>query len=437
MRKPRPRSLPVHIQRREFIAAAAGAFTLPWIVPARALGNADAPAASERLALGLIGCGGMGRADLAAFLGKRGVEVVAVCDPDRARTAAARADVEKASTGRGAATPRCDEYVDFRELLARPDIDAVIIASPDHWHALHVVHAVRAGKDVYGEKPLALTVREGRAMSDAVRRHARVFQTGSQQRSDARFRKACELVRNGRLGKIQRIVCGLPAGETTGDHPPRPVPEGFDYELWLGPAPWAPYCDERTHYVFRHILDYSGGKLTDWGAHHIDIAQWALGTTRTGPTQVSGRGLFPGTGLWNAAVQYDIECRYADGTQMLVTSNAPNGVRFEGERGWLFVTRGGIDAGPRSILDERVGPGETRLTVSNDHHQDFLDAVKSRRATIAPIEEAHRSITIAHLGNIAMRTGRSIRWDSATETIDNDAGASAMLQRTMRGPWML
>lgn len=409
----------------------------PWIVPARVLGRTqdDEPPPSERIGLGLIGCGGMGRADLSALMGKRGVQVLAVCDPDRSHRDAAKQDVATHAAKSGG-TASCETYNDFRELLARPDIDAVIVASPDHWHALHVVHAVRAGKDVYGEKPLSLTVREGRAMSDAVARHARVFQTGSQQRSDSRFRHACELVRNGRLGRTLSVTCGLPAGESTGDHPPKPVPEGFDYDLWLGPAPWAPYCDQRTHYVFRHNLDYSGGKLTDWGAHHIDIVQWALGATESGPTRIEGHGEFPTSGIWNAAVQYDVTCTYDSGVQLLITSQAPNGVLFEGERGWLFVTRGAID-GSKSILDEPIAPNEIRLQVSGDHHQDFLDAVRSRRQTVAPIEQAHRSISIAHLGNIAMLTGRQLRWDPLREQIRGDEVASRMLERTMRGPWQL
>jgi predicted dehydrogenase len=274
-------------------------------------------------------------------------------------------------------------------------------------------------------------------MADAVRAHARIFQTGSQQRSDARFRLACELVRNGRLGKISRVVCGLPAGETTGNHAPKPVPEGFDYDLWLGPAPWEPYCDQRTHYVFRHILDYSGGKLTDWGAHHIDIAQWALGTAQSGPISVEARGTFPIDGLWNAALEYDVTARYANGAELLATSKAPNGVRFEGERGWIFVTRGAIDAEPRSVLAERVTPQEFQLEVSDDHHRNFLDCVRSRRQPIAPIEDAHRTITIAHLGNIAMQVGRSLRWDPSTETVSGDPTASKLLDRPMRAPWSL
>ncbi|MCA9285468.1 MAG: Gfo/Idh/MocA family oxidoreductase [Phycisphaerales bacterium] len=435
------RTLPEGMPRRAFLGSMTAALAAPWIVPASVLGRAGAAPPSERITIALIGCGGMGRANLSGFLRKPTVQAVAVCDPDRSRREEAKQQVESYYAGQagrsGGRFTGCADYNDFRDLLARDDIDVVIVGSPDHWHALHVSHAARAGKDIYGEKPLSLTVREGRAMSDAVHRSARVFQTGSQQRSDARFRQACELVRNGRLGRLHRIVCGLPAGETTGNHAAQPVPDGFDYDLWLGPAPSEPYCPERTHYVFRHLLDYSGGKLTDWGAHHIDIAQWAMGTMETGPVRVEGKGEFPADGLWNAAVQYDIACTYDNGVEMLVTSRAPNGVRFEGDEGWLFVTRGAIDAGPKSILLETIAPNEDRLFVSNDHHQNFLDCVRSRRQPIAPIEQAHRSITIAHLGNISMRLGRPLRWDPASERFVDDSGANAMLGRPMRAPWNL
>jgi predicted dehydrogenase len=215
------------------------------------------------------------------------------------------------------------------------------------------------------------------------------------------------------------------------------VPEGFDYDLWLGPAPWAPYCEQRTHYVFRNILDYSGGQLTDWAAHHVDIAQWALGRMNGGPVLVEGEGEFPRDGLWDAAVQYELNCHYDDGVRLVVTSRHENGVRFEGADGWIFVNRGRIEAAPESLLASTIGPHEDRLQRSTDHRQNFLDCVRSRREPVAPIEHAHRTITIAHLGNIAMRCRRPIRWDPATEQIVNDPAASRMLDRACREPWRL
>lgn len=434
------------LNRREFLSrgsraiagAAAGGALAPTILSSRA-GAYGGVRASDRITLALIGCGGMGRANMNDFMGKPGVQVLAVCDPDRARREETRREVEAryASLMREGSYAGCDAYNDYRELLARADIDCVIVGSPDHWHALHVVHAARAGKDIYGEKPLSLTVRQGRHMADAVARYARVFQTGSQQRSEANFRHACELVRNGRLGTLHRVTCGLPAGEVTGIHPPKDPPEGFDYDLWLGPAPDEPYCDHRTHYEFRHILDYSGGKLTDWGAHHIDIAQWAMGTMTSGPTRIEGTGEFPASGLWNAAVRYNVRCRYAGGVEMLITSDAPNGVLFEGERGRLFVTRGQLWAEPTEILLETFASDAARLEVSSDHRMNFLECVRSRREPIAPIEHAHRTISIAHLGNISMQLGRGIDWDPTREEIRNDTTATRMLDRTMRAPWGL
>ncbi|MHC4416892.1 MAG: Gfo/Idh/MocA family protein [Planctomycetota bacterium] len=389
--------------------------------------------------MGLIGSGDMGWANLHGFMQKPDVQVLAVCDPDRSRRATARGRVEAfyAGNNRSGAYAGCESYNDFRDLLARGDIDAVVIASPDHWHALHVVMAARAGKDIYGEKPLSLTVRQGRVMSDTVLRYGRVFQTGSQQRSDQRFRLACALVRNGRLGRIHTVTCGLPAGEITGNHPPIPPPDGFDYDLWLGPAPRAPYCENRTHYVFRHILDYSGGKLTDWGAHHIDIAQWALGRMESGPRLIEGAGEFPPDGLWNAALHYELNCAYDDGVRLVITSRHENGVKFEGEEGRIFVNRGRIEAEPRNLLTSRIGPNEQHLYRSTDHRQNFLDCVRSRREPVAPIEHAHRTITIAHLGNIAMLCRQAIGWDPVTEQIVGDPAASRMLDRAMREPWRL
>jgi predicted dehydrogenase len=245
------------------------------------------------------------------------------------------------------------------------------------------------------------------------------------------------LVRNGRLGKILNVTCGLPGSGSIGPQPEMPIPDGFDYDLWLGPAPWAPYTERRCHWDFRWISDYSGGILTDWGAHHPDIAQWALNRDRSGPVEVSGHGVFPEDGLWNTAMSYRLEYLYDDGVRMIVTESAPNGVRFEGERGWVFVSRDGIDAGPKSLLKERFGPEEVHLYESGGHTQNFLDCVRSRRETVCPAETAHRSITLAHLGNIAMLLGRKLRWDPAREEILGDLQASAMLDRPLRAPWTL
>lgn len=425
------------LSRRAFVCQSAALVAAPYIVPSFASGRT---APSERLTMGLIGCGGMGRANLSEFVRQDDVQVVAVCDPDVVQREAAAQDITKVyQQGTRSGTWRgVDQYVDYREILARDDIDFIVQATPDHWHALIVVHAAKAGKDIYGEKPLSLTIDQGRVMSDTVRQCGRVFQTGSQQRSGGRFRQACELVRNGRLGKVHKVTCGLPSGSTTANNPTIPVPEGFDYDMWLGPAPWAPYCNQRTHWNFRWILDYSGGQVTDWGAHHIDIAHWGLGLTRTGPVKVEGAGTFPRDGLFNAATDYAFTCTYADGMEMLVTNDFENGVKWEGEHGWIFVNRGRIDAEPKSLLNEVIGTSEIHLPRPATHRRNFLDCVRSRKEPIAPIEEAHRTITVAHLGNIAMQLGRAVHWDPNTERFtNNDTDAERMRDRALRGPWRL
>ena len=379
----------------------------------------------------------MGNANLNGFLGHDDVQVVAVCDPDARRRAASKQRVEQryAAATRSGTFRGCEEYNDYRDLLERADVDAIIQATPDHWHAPVVIAAARAGKDIYGEKPLSLTIREGRHMVDAVNNFGRVFQTGSQQRSDSRFRHACELVRNGRIGTVHSVTCGLPTTPTCPNQPPIPVPDGFDYDLWLGPAPWAPYCARRTHFDFRWILDYSGGQVTDWGAHHIDIAHWGLGLEETGPVSVEGQGEFPNDGLFDAATNFDFTAAYRSGVRIRVTNAVENGVKWEGDDGWIFVTRGRIAASSPDILRERIAPWEDRLPASPGHHRDFLNCMRTRETPIAPIEQAHRTITVAHLGNIAMQLQRPVQWNPDSERILGDWDADRMMQRAARGNW--
>lgn len=427
--------------RRSFLkTAAATAATGPFVL-SRLATAADQKnvAPGNRITLALIGCGGMGNTDIKEFLRKKDTQVVAVCDPDRARRLSTRAAVNEyyADNSRSGSYSGCDEYNDFRDVLAREDIDAIVQAAPDHWHAPIAVAAAKAGKDIYGEKPLTAYLRQGRAMCEAVRRYGRVFQTGSQQRSDRRFRFACELVRNGRIGEIHTVKVGLPPGKATGNHPPIPVPDGFDYDMWLGPAPWAPYCEKRTHYNFRYILDYSGGKLCDWGAHHIDIAQWGLGTNDTGPVMIEGVGDFPTDGLWTTVVNYQCAATYANGVRMLISNFYSQGVRFEGSEGWVFVRRGHIDAHPKSLLNSVIAPQEIHLYPSGDHRRNFLDYMRTRGETAAPIEHAHRTISIAHLANIAMLLKRKVHWDPATEKVIGDDEAERLTDRAMREPWRL
>jgi myo-inositol 2-dehydrogenase/D-chiro-inositol 1-dehydrogenase len=429
------------------VSAAAGvAFALPHVVPATVFG-AQAP--SERIAVGCIGVGRMGSGDLSEALGFKQVQVVAVCDLDAHRVERARAVVEAhyARQDADGTYQGCTSYGDFRELTARRDIDAVQIATPDHWHALPALEAARSGKDVFLQKPLTLTIQEGRVLSDTVRRCGRVFQVGSQQRSDMRFRQACELVRNGRIGKLHTIQVGFGTDPGCGPKPRMPVPENLDYEMWLGPAPWAPYTEDRVHPQnsitdrpgWLRISDYGAGMVTGWGSHHLDIAHWGMGTEDTGPVEIEGQAEFPKDGLWDVHGDFRIEYTYANGVKVIVAEEKiyRNGVRFEGDQGWVFVTRGAIEAEPKSLLQETIGAGETKLYVSDHHKGNFYECVKSRAATIAPVEVGHRSCSVCLLGDIAMRTGRKLQWDPAQEQFVNDTQANAMLSRPMRAPWHL
>jgi len=439
--------------RRQFLLQAAAA---PLIVSASALGRDNKPPPSERINLGVIGTGNQGFNDMRGFLGDGRVQIVAVCDvnresagywngavagrePGRRLVEQHYAAQKKAGTYKG-----CDAHVDFRELLDRKNIDAVLICTPDHWHALPVIQAAKAGKDIYCQKPLALTIAEGRAMSNAVKKFKRVFQCGSQQRSDSNFRRACELVRNGRIGKLHTVRCGLPGGRPdygkTGDRKkPEKVPDGFEYDLWLGPALKADYAPARCHVNFRWIYDYSGGQVTDWGGHHPDCAQWGMDTELTGPIEIrNAKGVFPPDVLWNTAAEYSFEAIYKNGVKLIISSKEKGGVTWEGSEGSVWANRGALDANPKAILDTKPGPGWLSLYKSDNHYRNFIDCVLSRKETAAPVEVAHRSITICHLGNIAMRLGRAkLRWDPDREEILDDAEAARMLSRPYRDPWKL
>ncbi len=431
--------------RRDVLKASA-ALAFPIIVPSSVFG-AEAP--SERITVGCIGVGRMGTGDLTEALGIKLVQVVAVCDVDSRRVEVARKKVESFYANRAPAGEYkgCATYGDFRELIARSDIGAVQISTPDHWHTIPTIEAARAGKDIFLQKPLSLTIREGRLVSDTVRRYGRVFQIGSQQRSERKFRQGCELVRNGRIGKIHTIKIGFGTDPGCEVRPEMPVPENLNYDMWLGPAPWAPYTEDRVHPQnsitarpgWLRISDYGAGMITGWGSHHLDIAHWGMGTEYTGPVEIEGHAEFPKDGLWDVHGDFRIEYTYANGVRMIAADEKVhrNGIRFEGDKGWVFVTRGAIDAEPKSLLQETIGPGETKLYVSDYHKGNFYDCVKSRAETIAPVEVAHRSCSACLLGDIAMRTGRKLKWDPAKEQFLGDDVASAMLSRTMRAPWTL
>ncbi|MFI5378297.1 MAG: Gfo/Idh/MocA family protein [Tepidisphaerales bacterium] len=428
------------ISRRRVLAAASAALAAPYVIPASALGADGRPAPSNRITMGCIGLGGRGTVDMGAFLGRDDVQIVALCDVDAGSdryednwVRGLAPAVESVAKRYGGKQPA--GYSDFRQLLERKDIDAVSIATPDHWHAGITVLAAASGKDIYCEKPMSLTVADGRAMVDAVQRYGRIFQCGSQRRSSPQCRHVCELVRNGRLGKLQTVRIGLPGhywlrknAKSTFD--PEPVPVGFDYDLWLGPAPEAPYTYNRCHWNFRWNLDYSGGNVTDWGAHMVDVAHWGMGAEHTGPVEVEGKGTFPPRSrVWNAAESFEFTCTYASGVKMIVKSGGPT--RFEGADGQLDF-EGKL---PPELAQATIGPDEVHLYDSKDHHGNFIDCVKSRRITAAPAEVAHRSITPSHLGNIAMQVGRKLRWDPQAERFIDDDLANRMLSRAYRGAW--
>src|SRR4051794_27420068 len=375
--------------RRTARATAAG-FAFPTIIPGSALGLGGRIAPSNRIALGIIGTGNQGFNDIRSFLKDERVQIVAVCDVNRegpgywdgkvgGREPARRMVEEHYAQDRASGTYRgCDAVVDYRELLGREDIDAVEVCTPDHWHAIPVIEAARAKKDIYCQKPLALTIAEGRAMSYAAGQHGVVFQTGSQQRSDPNFRRACELVRNGRIGTLRTVRVGLPGGRPdyarSGDHKePQPVPDGFDYDRWLGPAPAAPYSAARCHVNFRWIYDYSGGQVTDWGGHHPDCAQWGMGTEHTGPVEITNaKGTFPPDELWDTATEYYFEAVYQNGVKLIVSNRERGGVTWEGTDGRVWADRGRHDAHPKSLLTTKIGPREVHLYKSDNHYRNFI-----------------------------------------------------------------
>jgi len=389
----------------------------------------ERPAPSKRIAMGCIGIRNMGGGHLSSLIGNPEVQVVALCDVDAKILADGKKKVEAKYSG--VATTN-----DFRELLARPDIDAVMIATPDHWHVPMSLAAARAGKDIYCEKPLTLTIAEGRELSDTVRRLGRVFQTGSQQRSTRNFRYACELVRNGRIGQLHTIEVGLPNGKATNVVGAEPVPPGFDYDMWLGPAPEAPFHSERCHYNFRFNLDYSGGQITNFGAHDLDIAQWAMNMDGSGPVEVEGIGVFPDDGIWNTAVSCRFEAKYANGVK-LTCATGRSGVKFIGSEGWVYVNRGEIAAQPASLTTSFIGPDEVHLYESRSHWGNFFDCIKTRAEPVASAEIGHRTATFCHLANIALLLGRPIKWNPEREEFIDDAEANRMRSRAMRAPWHL
>jgi predicted dehydrogenase len=410
--------------RRDFLRHGAG-LSLALSLSPHLLGE-DKP--SNRIRIGCIGVGGQGNANLGAQL----KNVVAVCDVDKDHLQKAKDRVEKANGG------TCAAYSDYRKLLDSKDVDAVVVSTPDHWHALISIDACAAGKDVYCEKPLTLTVAEGRAMVHAARKHKRIVQCGSQQRSDAKFRKGCELVRSGYIGKVHTVRVGIPGvnfkGPAVADSDP---PAVLDYDFWLGPAPKRPYNEKRVHYLFRFFWDYSGGQMTNWGAHHLDIAQWGLGMDDSGPVTIEGKARYQKDKWYEVPEWFEATYTYANGVKLICGQSQKGGTTFEGDKGTIHVNRGVLESTPADIVKTALGEKDVHLYESKSHHGNWLECIRSRKLPICDVEIGHRSATVCHLGNISIRTGRKFTWDPVKETIVDDKDAAAMLSRPYRAPWKL
>ncbi|MDR0535395.1 MAG: Gfo/Idh/MocA family oxidoreductase [Puniceicoccales bacterium] len=425
--------------RNTGLAIAAGA-VFPNLVPARAMGRDGGVAPSNRLTMGLVGTG-QGWSDMQGFLAHKDVQATAICDVDsnEARRIARAVDARYRTNGTRA-------YQDFREMFAKEKLDTVIIAPPDHWHAIIAIAAARAGVDIYGEKPLAHTLVEGRAIANAVKQHGRVWQTGSWQRSGSAFYRAVSLVRAGVIGRVSHVKVGTLATQngfsrSLGTKPDPELigkpPAHLDYDLWLGPAAHMEYDPRFVKYNWRWILNFGGGNLMDWVGHHVDIAQWGLDFDETGPAKITGKAEFSTKLPWDAPTKYEYECTYANGQVIQVNSGFADGTRFIGEDGrHIYVTRGRLTAS-KGVLETKIGSDAKTTYQSLDHNRNFLDCVKSRRTTITPVETAHRAASVGHLGQIACLTGRAIHWDPVTETIANDPAATALLSPVYRRPWVL
>jgi predicted dehydrogenase len=457
------------INRRDFVkATATGALTtslglsgFPTIVPASVFGN-NAP--SNRINVGAIGTGRISIGhDMPGVMQYDTARITAVCDVDSKRAEIGKKFVNDFYTKKnGKPYDGVTLYTDFRELIQNKDIDAVIISTPDHWHAPIAILAAEAGMDIYMQKPASLTIKEGREMSNAIHRTGRILQIGSQQRSSPQFRYAAELVRNGRIGQLKTVSIGLPGDPGGNEEPPMPIPENLNYDMWLGTTPYVYYTENRVHPQnsiearpgWLRCEQFGAGMITGWGSHHIDSAHWAMDTEYTGPIEVSGWAEYPKSGLWDVHGKFQTEALYANGVKMIVNNEFENGIKFEGTEGWIFVTRGdyaatasdpvakrkgskALTASNSKIITSVIGPNEIHLTESKEHHGNWLEAIKSRQPPIAPVEVGHRSCSACLIHQIAMKLKRTVYWDPIKERFRNDDEANSMLSRPQRSPWAI
>jgi predicted dehydrogenase len=455
--------MPKKHTRREFITGATKAAALagfPAIVPASVFGSA---APGNRINVGAIGNGRISRGhDMPGIWRNERARIIAVCDVDSKRVEDAKTLVNGYYTKvTGKPYDGVTTYADYRDLLARKDIDAVVISTPDHWHTIIAIDAVRAGKDVYLQKPASLTIAEGRALSNAVHRSGRIFQIGSQQRSSVQFRYAAELVRNGRIGALKTVEVGLPGDPAGDEEPVMPAPKNLNYDVWLGSTPVVPYTEKRVHPQtgydrpgWLRCEQFGAGMITGWGAHHLDSAHWGMDTEHTGPIEVWGTAEFPKKGLWDVHGPFKTEALYENGVKMIVSGDFPNGIKFIGSEGWIFVSRGNpaipdsdpaaklkdpaaLAASHPAIITSVIKPDEIHLYESSNHHRNWLECVRSRREPIAPVEIAHRSCSACLVHHIAMKLKRKVYWDPQRERFRNDDDANAMLSRPQRFPYMI
>lgn len=456
-----------YISRRKFLQSSAKAavitsftFGFPSIVPSSVFGK-NAP--SNRINIGAIGNGRISRDhDLPGVWKYDYANVMAVCDLDKKRANDAKALVNGYySKKTGKPYDGVTVYYDYNELLRNKDVDAVIISTPDHWHSIIAIDAIKAGKDVYLQKPTSLTIAEGRALSDVVKQRKQIFQIGSQQRSSTQFRYAAELVRNGRIGDLKTVYVGLPGDPSGEEEAEMPVPENLNYDAWLGSTPQVYYTEKRVHPQndysrpgWLRCEQFGAGMITGWGSHHIDSAHWGMGTELTGPIEVWGKAEFPTKGLWDVHGIFRTEALYANGVKMVVSNELPNGIKFEGTKGWVFVTRGNyqatasdpvpnaegvkpLESSDPSIIKSVIGPNEIHLYESKDHHGNWLESIKSRKDPIAPVEVAHRSCSTCLIHHIVMKLKRKVYWDPAKEQFKNDDEANSMLSRPQRSPYIV
>jgi predicted dehydrogenase len=451
--------------RRHFVKTAAlatAAIGVPTIVPSSVFGKS---APSNKINIGQIGCGRIATThDLVETFKYSQARIMAIADVNRTRLQSGKKLVQGWYDKKMATTNYIDikTYDDYHDLLANKEVDAVIISTPDHWHAQPAIEAAMAGKHIYLQKPTSLTIEEGRAMANAVTKSGVTFQLGSQQRGDnpwPQFKKACQLVRNGRIGKLHTVHVGLPADIVGGNTAEMPIPEGLNYDMLLGSTPWVYYTQDRAHSPtdigsrggWLRCEQFGAGMITGWGVHHIDIAHWGMDTEYTGPIEIEAHAQFPKTGLWDVHLDFDVKAKYANGVNMLINSKNTNGIKFEGTEGWIFVARDGggvtasdpvagkaaaFTASDPKILSSVIAPNETQLYAGNrEQHGNWLDCIESKKPTISPVEVAHRSCSACLVAHIAMKVPGKLYWDPKTERFKNNAEANKLLSRAQRYPY--